>query len=219
MSSFVDSASSVHSSVADVIASYRRSQYFAAEPTLPSDDSELADQENGFAQNYEQNLEDEALPTPHPRYDGFISQLEWDGFEESSNGPTNTGNGSTETTPLMRRLSFSSPYHRHGINADPLSGKPPIRRHSSGSTRQSVMTDGVAGKSTATHEFVGKSTFGQTVSLNLLNKDRVDPAKLFNSVAILVGVGILSVSLAFSYAGWLMGTILIIFYGFISCYT
>jgi vesicular inhibitory amino acid transporter len=35
----------------------------------------------------------------------------------------------------------------------------------------------------------------------------------------LVGVGILSEPLAFASAGWLLGTILIIFYGALSCYT
>ncbi|TDL28680.1 hypothetical protein BD410DRAFT_712320 [Rickenella mellea] len=50
----------------------------------------------------------------------------------------------------------------------------------------------------------GRSTFGQT---------------LFNSVAILLGFGMLSEPLAFAYSGWIGGTLLIIFYGFITCYT
>ncbi|KAJ7619613.1 transmembrane amino acid transporter protein-domain-containing protein [Roridomyces roridus] len=50
----------------------------------------------------------------------------------------------------------------------------------------------------------GKSTFGQT---------------LFNSIAILLGIGMLSEPLAFAYAGWGMGFVLIIFYGYVSCYT
>ncbi|KAJ7139827.1 transmembrane amino acid transporter protein-domain-containing protein [Mycena epipterygia] len=50
----------------------------------------------------------------------------------------------------------------------------------------------------------GRSTFGQT---------------LFNCVAMLVGIGLLSVPLAFSNAGWIMGTVIILSYGYISCYT
>ncbi|KAJ7783455.1 transmembrane amino acid transporter protein-domain-containing protein [Mycena maculata] len=50
----------------------------------------------------------------------------------------------------------------------------------------------------------GRSTFGQT---------------LFNCVAMLVGIGLLSVPLAFAHSGWIMGTVLIFSYGFISCYT
>ncbi|KAJ7666414.1 transmembrane amino acid transporter protein-domain-containing protein [Mycena rosella] len=36
---------------------------------------------------------------------------------------------------------------------------------------------------------------------------------------MLVGIGLLSVPLAFAHAGWVMGTVLILSYGFISCYT
>ncbi|KZW02702.1 hypothetical protein EXIGLDRAFT_714402 [Exidia glandulosa HHB12029] len=38
-------------------------------------------------------------------------------------------------------------------------------------------------------------------------------------MAILLGVGLLSEPLAFSYAGWIGGTILITFYGWLTCYT
>ncbi|KAL1677645.1 transmembrane amino acid transporter protein-domain-containing protein [Schizophyllum commune] len=51
---------------------------------------------------------------------------------------------------------------------------------------------------------VGHSTFGQT---------------LFNSIAILLGIGMLSEPLAFHYAGWIGGTILNVMYGAITCYT
>ncbi|KZT06885.1 uncharacterized protein LAESUDRAFT_743205 [Laetiporus sulphureus 93-53] len=50
----------------------------------------------------------------------------------------------------------------------------------------------------------GHSTYGQT---------------LFNAIAILLGIGMLSEPLAFAYAGWIDGTVIIIFYGIITCYT
>ncbi|KZV75580.1 hypothetical protein PENSPDRAFT_571205 [Peniophora sp. CONT] len=50
----------------------------------------------------------------------------------------------------------------------------------------------------------GRSTFRQT---------------LFNAGALLLGIGMLSEPLAFACAGWGMGTFLIIFYGYITCYT
>ncbi|KAH9968916.1 transmembrane amino acid transporter protein-domain-containing protein [Russula dissimulans] len=50
----------------------------------------------------------------------------------------------------------------------------------------------------------GQSTFSQT---------------LFNGTALLLGIGMLSEPLAFSYAGWICGTALIVLYGFITCYT
>ncbi|KAG2754578.1 hypothetical protein P692DRAFT_20719501 [Suillus brevipes Sb2] len=54
------------------------------------------------------------------------------------------------------------------------------------------------------YNYRGQSTYGQT---------------LFNSIAILLGIGILSEPLAFAYAGWIGGTALIVFMGFLNCYT
>ncbi|KAI0033110.1 transmembrane amino acid transporter protein-domain-containing protein [Vararia minispora EC-137] len=50
----------------------------------------------------------------------------------------------------------------------------------------------------------GKSSFKQT---------------LFNACALLLGVGMLSEPLAFACAGWVGGTLLVAFYGFVTCYT
>lgn len=50
----------------------------------------------------------------------------------------------------------------------------------------------------------GTSTYGQT---------------LFNTVAVLVGVGLLSESLAFYYAGWIMGTVLLVYFALLTNYT
>ncbi|KIK31637.1 hypothetical protein CY34DRAFT_764683, partial [Suillus luteus UH-Slu-Lm8-n1] len=54
------------------------------------------------------------------------------------------------------------------------------------------------------YNYRGQSTYRQT---------------LFNSIAILLGIGILSEPLAFAYAGWIGGTALIVFMGFLNCYT
>ncbi|KAF8316164.1 hypothetical protein DL93DRAFT_2056652 [Clavulina sp. PMI_390] len=50
----------------------------------------------------------------------------------------------------------------------------------------------------------GRSTFGQS---------------LFNSIAALLGVGILSEPFGFAQAGWIAGTVLTISYAFMTCYT
>jgi vesicular inhibitory amino acid transporter len=42
---------------------------------------------------------------------------------------------------------------------------------------------------------------------------------LFNSVAVLVGVGLLSMPLAFSYAGWIWGTIMLVGFSYLTCHT
>ncbi|WVN86056.1 uncharacterized protein L203_101214 [Cryptococcus depauperatus CBS 7841] len=51
---------------------------------------------------------------------------------------------------------------------------------------------------------LGQSTDGQT---------------LFNATAVLVGIGLLSMPVAFSYAGWILGTVLLIGFGWLACYT
>lgn len=48
----------------------------------------------------------------------------------------------------------------------------------------------------------------------------IDPFLQFvNASAILLGVGLLSEPLAFAYAGWLPGAFLVMFYGYLTCYT
>ncbi|WWC92562.1 uncharacterized protein L201_007521 [Kwoniella dendrophila CBS 6074] len=51
---------------------------------------------------------------------------------------------------------------------------------------------------------IGQSTDGQT---------------LFNATAVLVGIGLLSMPLAFSYAGWIGGLIMLFGFGWLTCYT
>lgn len=49
--------------------------------------------------------------------------------------------------------------------------------------------------------------------------DSSDGQTLFNAVAVLVGIGLLSMPLAFSYAGWIGGTFMLIGFSFITCTT
>lgn len=77
----------------------------------------------------------------------------------------------------------------------------------------------------------GTSTFGQTVrllahlilspELSSLTSVCVLPslAQLFNAIACLVGVGLLSEALAFSYAGWVGGTALLLYFAFLTNHT
>ncbi|WVQ77614.1 hypothetical protein IAR50_007302 [Cryptococcus sp. DSM 104548] len=50
----------------------------------------------------------------------------------------------------------------------------------------------------------GNSTEGQT---------------LFNATAVLVGIGLLSLPLAFAYAGWICGSLMLFGFGWLTCYT
>lgn len=140
--------------------------------------------------------------------------------------------GSGERTPLLRKaVSFSEavhPRHLPGAAEVPVGkgsldpeqtyqsiehGKPPLIRQNSSDSAKKV----------ARHNYGGKSTYGQTVSsppfITLDMKLISFFLQLFNSIAILLGIGMLSEPLAFAYAGWIGGTLLIIFYGFITCYT
>ncbi|KAJ7156133.1 transmembrane amino acid transporter protein-domain-containing protein, partial [Mycena filopes] len=109
-----------------------------------------------------------------------------------------------EHTPLLRKtISFTEvPHPRRTPPATsdtlvvPVAGPSNYagrRRRSSAASARSMK-----------YNYGGQSTFGQT---------------LFNSIAILLGIGMLSEPLAFAYAGWGTGLVLIIFYGYISCYT
>ncbi|KXN89865.1 Vacuolar amino acid transporter 1 [Leucoagaricus sp. SymC.cos] len=118
-----------------------------------------------------------------------------------------------ETTPLLSRkvsVSFDvppsqvprrMPIAKCGDQTQPTDlGAPSStvqRRLSNASIAKSV-------RSIRSTRHVGQSTFGQT---------------LFNSIAILLGIGMLSEPLAFAYSGWFMGTVLISMYGVLACYT
>lgn len=74
------------------------------------------------------------------------------------------------------------------------------RRGSIVNRRMSVSVKSIKG-----HEVeLGRSTSGQT---------------MFNAIAVLVGIGVLSEPLAFRYAGWIGGTVLLLCFGLVTNYT
>ncbi|KAI0094699.1 transmembrane amino acid transporter protein-domain-containing protein [Irpex rosettiformis] len=126
-------------------------------------------------------------------------------------------NNARENTPLLHKvtsLTFAEPRRPAPPNASdgalvpmPIDG-PPVtltRRVSQVSTRSgpAVRRGSTASRATKAIQ-AGQSTSGQT---------------LFNAIAILLGIGMLSEPLAFAYAGWIGGFLLITFYGWITCYT
>jgi len=109
-----------------------------------------------------------------------------------------------EDTPLLsRKVSFSTGAAA-AKNAFSLSLGGTSYRATASSSARRLSTTSAASVKEVPRQYIGHSTFGQT---------------LFNSIAILLGIGMLSEPLAFSYSGWIAGTILIVSYGFISCYT
>ncbi|KAF9015332.1 transmembrane amino acid transporter protein-domain-containing protein [Cyathus striatus] len=236
----IGSASSA--SVRDAIASYRRAQYLVAGSTVASasETSDFEDDEESRIGDLGEEDEDEdSVINQHAirsRDDSFIGQLDWD---EEHDAPERTGTAippgrfprrardrlqpaasyGTSSSPILdvapredspllqRKISFTTPPHpRHSAGVShnhkddvptPYLAVPPTlqRRPSALSTK--------SGRSVK-YTYGGQSTFGQT---------------LFNSIAILLGIGMLSEPLAFAYSGWVLGTILIMSYGFFSCYT
>lgn len=158
------------------------------------------------------------MPTPVMEFRGtpagsFVADLPWD--DDGVQTPTASNFPSGSTTPRALSLARSSSLAREkrpllksekksrtGYFAIPIAKPQPprkaLRRHSSTKFTHDA-AHAVHGVSVAR-----KSTFSQS---------------LFNSMAILLGIGLLSEPLAFAYAGWIGGTILITFYGWLTCYT
>ncbi|KAJ6502783.1 transmembrane amino acid transporter protein-domain-containing protein [Mycena vitilis] len=229
--SFQIGSASSGQTVRDAIESYRRSQYLVAGSTVASvsDNSNFFPDEEagvGFYDQEEEDLEDraESEATVTPNSDLTISDpFDWHvaptentripSMQPQSSLPLPTATilrsseqpdqpEQSERTPLLRKtISFTSTPHpeRTAASTSVLSGpsgfptRPGLRSRSSGASVRSVKSN-----------YGGQSTFGQT---------------LFNSIAILLGIGMLSEPLAFAYAGWGMGFALIILYGYLSCYT
>ncbi|KAG7450339.1 uncharacterized protein BT62DRAFT_506326 [Guyanagaster necrorhizus] len=224
---FVFGSASSAQSVRDVIASYRRAQFLVVESTLASspDLTDSFDEESGSIIEEEGDSDaDSFTPAQRHDHDDFASQFEWDALNPASVSPGTPQHPAPyvssfprstllsspvsvsppradEETPLLRRVSFSAGTYPHrpvprpdyltSSNAIQDAQRRPVARQPSKTSLSRA-------------RFGGASTFGQT---------------LFNSIAILLGIGMLSTPLAFAYAGWIPGTILIGFYGFVSCYT
>ena len=156
----------------------------------------VGDEEAGWNEGDDEEIfddeEDDAV-TPHARQDDFISQFDWDEPSEAMGQPSMTEGSSPttplampftrrdqrltvpgspsrrvgESTPLLRKVSFSTAPHPHrtpqpvGLDAGSLSpeelprhpARPILRRGSSNSLAAKSIKHG------------GQSTFGQTVRL------------------------------------------------------
>ncbi|KAF8342961.1 transmembrane amino acid transporter protein-domain-containing protein [Cantharellus anzutake] len=113
----------------------------------------------------------------------------------------------TERSPLLLRrssiqfqntLPVSSPPNASRLSETTTSGR--RKSHSHGTLRRQ--------NSVSLRERKVDSSAGSTYNQSL-----------FNSTAVLLGVGILSEPYAFAQAGWVMGTLLTIGYGALACYT
>ncbi|KAG1867878.1 transmembrane amino acid transporter protein-domain-containing protein [Suillus subalutaceus] len=211
------SVTSSSGSMRDAIASYRRSQFFASS-NIPYN-AHFSDEESD-EEAYLGEDDEEGELTPIPR-DDMTELWDWDESSRPVLQPARTfiprrpvdtreitaaggsqlaRSTSDEAAPLLKASSTSSNQISYGgSDSDAYVGEESriptdrslLRRKSSVTLRKP-------------HNYGGQSTYGQT---------------LFNSIAILLGIGMLSEPLAFAYAGWIGGTALIVFMGFLNCYT
>ncbi|CAE6480796.1 unnamed protein product [Rhizoctonia solani] len=111
--------------------------------------------------------------------------------------------GSVVSSPDERRLLLATKVPTYSDNSD-SQGRPRGRTLGSTASPRIRRLSIINRRKSMSRPPRGSSSYGQT---------------LFNAIAILLGVGMLSEPLAFAYAGWIGGFILITFYGFLTCYT
>ncbi|KAG9314517.1 transmembrane amino acid transporter protein-domain-containing protein [Chiua virens] len=108
-----------------------------------------------------------------------------------------------ETTPLLRKAASFTVYSSE--NTASSAGRADYNTLNRSDDASMVPQHSTLPSSTnVEYRYGGKSTYGQT---------------LFNCIAVLLGIGMLSEPLAFAYAGWFWGTVLIVFFGLVTCYT
>ncbi|KIK81921.1 hypothetical protein PAXRUDRAFT_832537 [Paxillus rubicundulus Ve08.2h10] len=229
------SASSAYS-VRGAFISYCRSQYYASSSVQPFDlSSELSDDDlqtselaqpcdnSTLAERHAQQSQCRAddstslnisagecqravgilpLTCPNPRQFNFSSHhSDLDRARRIQIHSVGMRSSGREITPLLKKAaSFSSQPRSVSVGHVDYKSLSLPEVHSGLSQSSSPASPGAA----VEHHHGGKSTYGQT---------------LFNCIAVLLGIGMLSEPLAFAYAGWFWGTTLIIFFGAVTCYT
>lgn len=151
----------------------------------------------------------EAGPSSNPR-----TSKRWNSHTRGDSNPM-------EIRESAALVSSSPQYHGKGKSAEnrPLLDGRPTEGYASIQSQKEIIR-----KSNRKRSEDGQSTEGQTVSLILSislshTKTRLFYLQLFNATAVLVGIGLLSLPLAFAYAGWIGGTIMLLGFGWLTCYT
>ncbi|KAI9062988.1 hypothetical protein FKP32DRAFT_1628555 [Trametes sanguinea] len=224
------------SSVIDIVESYRRtlvqhSDFVSGSVSSSSGRSALHDEEAVLREEEdEQDLIQEVPRSIRDRSrsatgdDALLENIQWD--EDLTPGPSAedrafdfpTPTVTSPRYPMTPALEDSVPTPRAGertpllvrqSTSATILGRPPVAQPSEEVPQYEAIQRRVSSGSLGTKgepkvQHTGQSTFAQT---------------LLNAVAVLFGIGMLSEPLAFAYAGWIGGSLLIIGYGYISCYT
>lgn len=165
---------------------------------------------------------------PSPRWKSYATAAKEGTPAVGSYGATGGGSGtsvrhaeapSTEVSPLLARRRASRASARSGRSwrperLTPSDDRTLADRHASPRARR---------KSRKSIVHVGESSDGQTVSsgagVMVYLTQTVADVKLFNTCAVLIGIGLLSMPLAFSFAGWICGTVMTIGFSYLTCHT
>ncbi|KAI9434136.1 transmembrane amino acid transporter protein-domain-containing protein [Lactarius psammicola] len=194
---FVGSFVSVHS-IKDAIQSYRRSQLISSSSRVVSSSCAGPALRTDDEMKQTEDDDDDDLLTPYDPPDSFGNDPDWDGGERVIAG-----------VPIPRPCNVN--VKRVEDHRTSLRGQAKMDERTSLLARVSeeAPTPIVSGDQSecvtkSVSVVIGQSTFCQT---------------FFNATALLIGIGMLSEPLAFSYAGWISGTLIIVSYGFVTCYT
>ncbi|KAI0762902.1 transmembrane amino acid transporter protein-domain-containing protein [Fomes fomentarius] len=228
-------------SVIDVLESYRRAQtqhsdFVSGSLSSSSAQSALPDPE--AIHEIEQEEQDIDDHFPHPTRerppptgdDPILANIQWDEDltplppftqsrpYESRSTPTLASSRWPRTSFVRDEDDLPTPRVASGERT-PLLLKPSPSQTSLG-RRQPIRVQDQAPHYTALQHRISSASVRSKASLKPATQGHSTFAQtLLNAVAVLFGIGMLSEPLAFAYAGWVGGTVLIIGYGLISCYT
>lgn len=198
----------------DAIASYRRAQYYPSSNVQSSNllEDGVEDNSSESALSESDGISQQQSCHSAPRAEGnVISVMDQENSVDPSAWAIPVAHHGRSDTDNIR----ATPGHSSLVETCPLLNNPQGHLDAPGlvsSSSGQFTTEGhLLNRSASsihqtnaqgTHE--GRSTYGQT---------------LFNCIAVLLGIGMLSEPLAFSYAGWFLGTLLLAVFGYVTCYT
>ncbi|CDO72322.1 hypothetical protein BN946_scf184977.g19 [Trametes cinnabarina] len=212
------------SSVIDIVESYRRTQaqhsdFVSGSVSSSSSRSALQDEEAVIRE--EENEQDLIEEVPRSvRYpsrsatgdDALLENIQWD--EDLTPGPSAEDRSFDFPTPTVTSPRYPTTPSSVDLPTPRAGERTPLL------VRQSTSTTilGPPASAPTSDEVPQYESIQRRVSSASLGT-KGETKQLLNAVAVLFGIGMLSEPLAFAYAGWIGGSILIIGYGYISCYT
>ncbi|KAJ1311803.1 hypothetical protein OPQ81_010268 [Rhizoctonia solani] len=170
---------------------------------LADEEEECSDEEGEEGESYDVDEDQErsdALDTPH------LLVRSGPGLSEDGTSPRSILRepGSVVSSPDERRRLLATKVPTYSDNTSDYGRRSRGQTFGSPASPHMRRLSVINRRRSVSRPPRGSSSYGQT---------------LFNAIAVLLGVGMLSEPLAFAYAGWIGGFFLITFYGVLTCYT